>query len=166
MCVWVGLWKAHQKTIAINKPCQMFATHFVKEGTYDKLPDVDLTIAACTRYPTQTRAIDGRRSWTPANGINTPLMTLQNKYTSPFIFLHLFPNPHRTILTPARQIRSIRGKGDTPYGAGMSSKSGEAVPIVVWVVYVELYGVVVGGACEDFAGGVPSDGFYVLSVFH
>ena len=66
----------------------------------------------------------------------------------PPLFL-LPPYPNSQVIRRTRKELPTRRKGERPDGRCVCRERLEVVPVVVWVVDVELDGVVVGAGCED-----------------
>lgn len=79
------------------------------------------------------------------------LISTQHERFRPFplIALNSPPYPHSKVIRCAREVLPARAKGQRPHGGRVPCESRKVVPVIVWVVDEELYGIVVGAGGKD-----------------
>ena len=76
-------------------------------------------------------------------------MSLEGIYMFPFVFLDALPYAYRGIVRRRCEEPTVGRERERPHSGCMSGECLEAVPVLLWVIDVELYCVIVGGGCED-----------------
>ena len=85
----------------------------------------------------------------PADRVYTALVAFEHLDAFPFMLFHTLPYPDRRVVGRRSEEASVGGERECPDRGRVPGERLEAVPVLLRVVDVELYGVVVGGGGED-----------------